>query len=201
MLPVAVVAADVAGSALGTPFQMEDMDETDGREDRGRGGERGSEDAAAVCIIPDSVYRERKARGELLCLHCQTERKPSDFTDTYYTMSIKRVVHHVHRPSNRNKVQLCLSSHAVHAVHGKAKMKDRFSSFVANAKMTQPLEYSFQVDMVVEPARLRPELPHAEPQGRRAKKLLVIHRTSGPEMATVGRDDIPDLGRSLRRAC
>ena len=53
VLPVVAVAAVVAGSTLGTPFQMEDIDETEGREDRERGGERGSEDAAAVCIIPD----------------------------------------------------------------------------------------------------------------------------------------------------
>ena len=62
VLPVVAVAAVVAGSTLGTPFQMEDMDETDGIEDRERGGERGSEDAAAVCIVPDSVNRNRKGR-------------------------------------------------------------------------------------------------------------------------------------------
>lgn len=56
VLPVVVVVAVVACSTLGTPLQMEDMDETEGREDRERGGERGSEDAAAVCIVPDLVY-------------------------------------------------------------------------------------------------------------------------------------------------
>ena len=43
---------------------MEDMDETDGSVDRESGGERGSEDAAAVCIVPNSVYRKgREGKG------------------------------------------------------------------------------------------------------------------------------------------
>ena len=70
VLPVVAVVAGDPCSMLGTPFQMEDMDETDGRVDKESGGERGSEDAAAVCIVPD-LATGRKARGELLCLHCQ----------------------------------------------------------------------------------------------------------------------------------
>lgn len=54
-----VVAAVVACSTLGTAFQMEDMDETDGREERGREEERESGGVAAVCIVPnESVYRK-----------------------------------------------------------------------------------------------------------------------------------------------
>ncbi len=72
--------------------------------------------------------------------------------------------------------------------------------------MTQPLEHSSrlaeEVDMVAEPARLRPDLPRADPQEHRGKKLSVIHGTSCPEAATVGRDGtFPDLGWSLRGAC
>ncbi len=65
----------VAGSTPGTPFQMEDMDETDGREDRGRGGERGSEDAAAVCIIPD-----RKGRQGVSCFVSTASRIENQVT-------------------------------------------------------------------------------------------------------------------------
>ena len=60
VLPVVTVAAATPCSTLGTPFQMEDMDETDGREVRESGGERGSEDAAAVCIVPNFGLQERK---------------------------------------------------------------------------------------------------------------------------------------------
>ena len=58
--PVVAVAATDTCSRLETPFQVEDMDETDGRVDRESGGEPGSEDAAAVCIVPNSVYKEGK---------------------------------------------------------------------------------------------------------------------------------------------
>jgi hypothetical protein len=67
VLPVIAGAATPACSTLGTAFQMEDMDETDGREVRESGGERGSEDAAAVCIVPDLVYRNRKRRQGASC--------------------------------------------------------------------------------------------------------------------------------------
>ena len=84
VLPVVAVAAVVACSMLGTPPQMVDMDEVDGREDRESGGERGSEDAAAVCIVPDSFYRERRQGVGRFVSTVSRIEELSAFEDIYY---------------------------------------------------------------------------------------------------------------------
>jgi len=83
VLPVVAVAAVVACSMFGTPPQMEDMDEVDGREDRESGGERGSEDAA-VCIVPDSFYREGRQGVSRFVSTVSRIEELNAFKDIYY---------------------------------------------------------------------------------------------------------------------